>query len=162
MTCTLYCACYIIWYCSAALLMYNMHCAHYFIQNCSAALATCILHCACYNMKYYTAALEWLSNRNGIEALFFLYRERKSFPPFPWYGGATPAILEDSSVTNKGAKVRTNIYSKSCWFGYVICYVTANVCTVTGASLLIGYRQILWATILSKKFQLSKMKKFTK
>jgi len=86
-------------------------------------------------MKYYTAALEWLSNRNGIEALFFLYRERKSFPPFPWYGGATPAILEDSSVTNKGAKVRTIIYSKSCWFGYVICYVTANVCAVTGATV---------------------------
>jgi hypothetical protein len=65
-------------------------------------------------MNYYRVALEWLLNRNGIPSLFFLYKERKSFPPYQWYGGTISAILEDSSMTNIGTKVRTNIYSKSC------------------------------------------------
>ena len=154
----LYCACYITWNCSAALLTFNMHCACYFIctvhvtlyalcmllythcacyfiWNCSAVSVTCILHCACYIMNYCSAALKWLSNRNGIQALFFLYMEKKSFAPYKWYGGAMSAILEDSSMTNKGTKVRSNIYSKFCWLCYLICYVTASVCTVTGATV---------------------------
>lgn len=60
----------------------------------------------------------------------FIYREQ-SLPPFQWYGGAMLAILENSSVTNKGTKVRTYVHSQSCCLRYKTSHATASVRILT-------------------------------
>ena len=60
----------------------------------------------------------------------FIYREQ-SLPPFQWYGGAMLAILDNSSVTNKGTKVRTYVHSQSCCLRYKTFHATASVRIMT-------------------------------
>ena len=64
----------------------------------------------------------------------FIYRD-KSYPPFQWYGGALLAILENSSVTNKGTKVQTNVYSEYCCLHYKTSHAIACVRIVTWATV---------------------------
>jgi len=73
------------------------------------------------------------SEHNTCTSPFFIGIETKFFPPFQRYGGEMLALLEDSSVTNKGTTVKKN--SMSCLLCYAICYATASVCTVTGATV---------------------------
>jgi hypothetical protein len=75
------------------------------------------------------------SEHNKCTNPFLSWYRKKFFPPFQWYGGEMPALLEDSSITNKGTAVRKNKYSKFYSLCYTICYATANVCTVTGATV---------------------------
>ena len=110
------------------------------------------IYCAIYIIRYCGNAI---LQTNGFrtekmhKSLSFL--SRKKLLPFQWYGGAMLAILEESSVTNKGTTVRTNVHSKSCLLCYVICYVTANVCTVTGAT-------VCWFVTNSSGWQLFSVK----
>jgi hypothetical protein len=64
----------------------------------------------------------------------FIYREQP-LPPTQWYGGAMLAILENSSVTNKGTKVRTYVHSESCCLRYKTSHATASVRIVTWATV---------------------------
>jgi len=48
------------------------------------------------------------SEHNKCTSPYFLGIETKFFPPFQWYGSEMLALLEDSSVTNKGTTVRKN------------------------------------------------------
>ena len=58
-------------------------------------------------------------------------------------------VLEDSLVKHKVINVRPNMYSEYCWFCYIVSYVTARV---WGHSLMIYYKQIKEAAMLSKNF----------
>jgi hypothetical protein len=69
-----------------------------------------------------------------LKSLVFFSR-KKAIASIKWYGEAMLAVLEDSSVKNKGTIVKTNVKSKSCLLCYVICYATASVRKVTEATV---------------------------
>jgi hypothetical protein len=67
------------------------------------------------------------------------------------------ALLEHSSVTNKGTTVETNEYSMSCSLYYIIYYATFRVCTVNGVTVCRYITKKKVANILSNIFNFKKL-----
>jgi hypothetical protein len=91
--------------------------------------------------------------QKNVQILFFNREKAFSFMLVVW--GWKLSHNEDSSVTLKGTKVRTNEHSESCWLCYIACYVRASVCIVTGAIVWWFFTNISRGSLLWVKISFS-------